>query len=580
MTRFLAQTSPVADSTTSVVTPSIDFLGLLPVLLLTAGAVLLLMFRSLIPPPMNLSSPMKTSSVKRLFSFETAWMFVLAVGGLVAVVVQWFRVQDEGPIAVFGSEFASDGLALFAAAVILISVAAVALLLPRFCEQAQIKKAELYVLLMLSAAGGVVMTGANDLIVMFLGLETLSIALYVMVALNRHGLMSIEAGIKYFVLGSFSSAFFLYGIAMIYSTTGTTRISGINAFFADYIVLRDGVLLTGLALLLVGLCFKVASVPFHAWLPDVYQMAPTPITAFMASAVKVAGFAALMRVIVLALGERAHNWQPAVFVLASATLLLGAILATVQNNIKRLLAYSSISHAGFMLVGVQAASHEGVAAVLFYLAVYAVISLGSFTIVSLLTGPDGDGDSATVASAAGLASRKPLLTAAFVVLLLAQAGIPLTSGFMSKFYVISAAVEARSFWLAVVAIVSAVITAFAYLRIVVSMYFTSDIPATADDGIPSDVDTVKDCHSDIPVAADTGKGDNLERPLTAAHLTTLKLGIPAGKGDPLTGAERLPIGAVVVVSVAVVVTLLVGVLPSPLVSLALDASANLLGSIP
>lgn len=560
MTRFLAQTSPVADSTASVVTPSIDFLGLLPVLLLTAGAVLLLMFRSLIPPPMNLSSPMKTSSVKRLFSFEAAWMFVLAVGGFVAVVVQWFRVQDEGPIAVFGSEFASDGLALFAAAVILISVAAVALLLPRFCEQVQLKKAELYVLLMLSAAGGVVMTGANDLIVMFLGLETLSIALYVMVALNRHRLMSIEAGIKYFVLGSFSSAFFLYGIAMIYSTTGTTRISGINAFFVDYIVLRDGVLLTGLALLLVGLCFKVASVPFHAWLPDVYQMAPTPITAFMASAVKVAGFAALMRVIVLALGERAYNWQPAVFVLASATLLLGAILATVQTNIKRLLAYSSISHAGFMLVGVQAASHEGVAAVLFYLAVYAVISLGSFTIVTLLTGPDGDGDSATVASAAGLASRKPLLTAAFVVLLLAQAGIPLTSGFMSKFYVISAAVEARSFWLAVVAIVSAVITAFAYLRIVVSMYFTSDIPADDADVIPSDVDTAKEDHSDIPVATDTGKGDNLERPLTEA--------------------ERLPIGAVVVVSVAVVVTLLVGVLPSPLVSLALDASASLLGSIP
>ena len=460
MGAVLAQLVPVES-------PAVDWAALLPLLLLAAGALILLMVRSLVParsmPPV----------------IDAVWTFALAAAGLVSVALLWNRDDLGG----FGEQFVMDGVALFVTAIVLVCVALVAPTLPRYCRRLGVEGSEIYVLLLLAAAGAVVMAGSNDLIVLFLGLETMSIAAYVMAALNPHRLESLEAGLKYFVLGAFSTAFLLFGIALVYGAVGTTSLAGIGLYFDNVLVLRDGMLLAGLGMLLVGLAFKVAAVPFHAWAPDVYSGAPTPVTAFMASAVKAAAFAALLRVFVDALGARADDWQPAVFALACATLAVGSVLAAVQSDVKRVLAYSSISHAGFILVGVQAASDEGVRGVLFYLAAYAVIAVGSFTVVSSLSGDDDDRTGLDVM--AGLGSRQPALALGFTILLLAQAGVPFTSGFVAKFSVIAAAVDARSFWLAVVAMVCAVIAAFAYLRVVVAMYFGSPDEARRDDPVAS-----------------------------------------------------------------------------------------------
>ena len=480
-------------------TPPVDWAGLLPVLFPAGGALVLLMVRSLVPS-------------RRLPAvLDAVWTFAVAAAGVVSVLVLW---QRDGEVEAFGGQLVMDRVALFVAVVVLGSVALVAPTLPRYCRRVGVAGVELCVLMMLAAAGAVVMAGAADLIVLFLGLETMSIAAYVMAALNLRRLESLEAGLKYFVLGAFSTAFLLFGIALVYGATGTTSLDGIAGYLDTFIVLRDGMLLAGLAMLLVGLGFKVAAAPFHAWAPDTYTGAPTPVTAFMASAVKAAGFAALIRVFVEALAVRADDWRPAVFALACATLAVGSVLAAVQTDAKRILAYSSISHAGFILVGVQAASDSGVAAVLFYLAVYAVIAVGSFTVMTVLSG-QGD-DRTGLSTLAGLGARRPALALGLTILLLAQAGVPFTSGFVAKLSVIAAAVESRSYWLAVVAMVSAVIAAFAYLRVVVAMYFRGSGPDDDPDEEPQ---------------ADIGIGAGFV--ITIAVLFTVAAGVAPGVLDSL-----------------------------------------------
>ncbi len=450
-----------------VQTPEIDWAGLLPVLLPAGGSLVLLMVRSLVP-----SRWLPAAA-------DAVWTFAVAVAGVIAVAVLW---QRSGEVRAFEGQLMMDKVALFVAAVVLGSVALAAPTLPRYCRRGGVASAELCVLILLAAAGAVVMAGAADLIVLFLGLETMSIAAYVMAALNLRRLESLEAGLKYFVLGAFSTAFLLFGIALVYGATGTTSLGGIAAYLDTYIVLRDGMLLAGMAMLLVGLGFKVAAAPFHAWAPDVYVGAPTPVTALMASAVKAAGFAALIRVFVEALEVRADDWRPAVFALACATLAVGSVGAAVQSDAKRILAYSSVSHAGFILVGIQAASDEGVAAVLFYVAAYAVIAIGSFTVLSALSGSQDDRTS--LDSLAGLGTRRPALALGLTVLLLAQAGVPFTSGFVAKFSVVAAAADAESYALAIVAMVSAVVAAYAYLRMVVAMYFQDPEPEPEAEAVP------------------------------------------------------------------------------------------------
>ncbi len=441
--------------------PDVAWIALGPVLVLIGGALLLMLVSSLAP--------------RKPLPGSYALFTVIVAGGSMAVAIPlWDRVVDEGrgPFSTLADSVGVDGFSVFFTFVIGASVVLAALINDGFLRREGDDGAESYVLMLLSASGGLIMASANDLIVMFLGLEILSIAVYVLAAMQLRRVTSQEAGVKYFVLGAFSSAFFLYGVALIYGGTGSTNLVRIVDFFAANALLDSGLVLAGLALLLVGFGFKVAAVPFHFWTPDVYQGAPSPAVAYMASGVKAAGFAGLLRVFFLAFDGYRLDWQPLIYGLAVATLLVGSILAVVQRDVKRMLAYSSISHAGFILVGVQAASDQGVAGSLFYLAAYVFMIAGSFGVISLI-GREGD-IGHDVDDYRGLSKSRPALALAFAIFLFAQTGVPLTSGFFAKFYVITAAVDAHSYWLAVVAMVSAVIAAYLYLRIIVSMYMTSD----------------------------------------------------------------------------------------------------------
>jgi NADH-quinone oxidoreductase subunit N len=390
----------------------------------------------------------------------------------------WSAVRDGAPYQALAGMVAADGFSVFARVVILAATALGLLVAQGYLRREELEGPEYHALVLLSASGMLLMTSANDLIVVFLALEILSIALYVLSAFDRHRIESQEAGLKYFVLGAFSSAVFLYGVALCYGATGTTSLPGIATFLATNALFQSQLLLAGLALLLVGLGFKVAAVPFHMWTPDVYQGAPSPVTGFMAAGAKAAGFAALLRVFATAFDTYRPDWRPLVWVLAVATLALGSVVAVVQTDVKRMLAYSSISHAGYVLIGFQAGTDRGIAAALFYLLTYTFMVLGSFAVVTVV-GRQGDRRH-HLDDYRGLASSQPLLAAALTLFLLAQAGIPLTSGFVAKFAVFSAAVDARQYALTVIGVLTAVIATFFYLRLIVYMYMTEPEAADAE----------------------------------------------------------------------------------------------------
>ncbi|MEO6627311.1 MAG: NADH-quinone oxidoreductase subunit N, partial [Aquihabitans sp.] len=439
----------------SLATPGVEYSALLPVLILLGGAVLLMVVGALLPRRSKLA-------------WHAAATVVVAGGSIIAAVPLWFRVRDDGPIRAVADAVRVDGLTVMLGIVIACGVILTALLTDGYLRRERLEGPEPYVLLLLSAAGGLMMAGANDLLVVFLGLEILSIAVYVLAGIHVRRARSGEAALKYFLLGALSSAFLLYGIALIYGATGTTNITGIRTFLAENLLTNNLMLLAGFGLMLVGLGFKVAAAPFHAWTPDVYDGSPSPVVAYMASGVKTAGFAAIIRVFVYGFATYRTDWQPIVYALAVFTLLVGSVFSVTQTNVKRILAYSSISHAGFILVGVQAANDLGVRSVLFYLATYTFTVAGSFGVVTIV-GRKGD-NAHDISDYKGLAKRAPLVAFAFLVFLLAQAGVPFTSGFVAKFYVIDAAVNARSYWLALVAMLSAVISVYAYLRVVITMY--------------------------------------------------------------------------------------------------------------
>jgi NADH-quinone oxidoreductase subunit N len=460
---------PLPDDPNPIESPHVDWLAVTPVLILAGAALLLMLISSFV------------TRRKVAVGGYTAITVLASLGVIGVAVPLWRQVQDpeRGPFSTFQGALGVDGFSVFLTVVIAASVALAALFIHDYLRREDMQGVEAYVLVLLSAAGGVVMAQADDLVVLFLGLEVLSISVYVLAALHQRRVTSQEAGMKYFVLGAFSSAFLLYGIAMIYGGTGTTSLVRIVELFSSSAQTEDGLILAGLALMLVGFGFKVAAVPFHFWTPDVYQGAPTPMVTWMASGVKVAGFAGLIRVYVLAFQAYSDDWQPMVYGLAVLTLLVGSVLAIVQTDVKRMLAYSSIAHAGYVLVGVQAASQDGVQSALFYLGTYAFLVAGSFGVVTLV-GRKGDGHH-SLDDYRGLARSRPVLALALAVFLFAQAGVPLTSGFFAKFYVISAAVDAGSTWLAVVAMLAAVVAAFLYLRIVASMYM-SDSESDGDAG--------------------------------------------------------------------------------------------------
>lgn len=457
---------------TPVSYPSIDWLAVAPLIILLGGTMVGLVAGSL--------TKMWRPSA---YALSTA---TLAVAALVVQIVLWMDINSDGARVIINDALSIDHFTMFVWIGITISLGLVALSSADFLRRESMDGPEVYALFVTASFGAMIMAAANDMIVLFLGLETLSIALYVLAASNRRRAESQESGLKYFILGGFASAFLLYGVALVYGATGTTNIGGISDVLRAEIFVRpdDAMLLAGMALMLVGLGFKVAAAPFHFWTPDVYQGAPTPVTAFMASVGKFAAFAAFVRVLVSALSTRSEDWRPVIWVLAILSILVGSVLAVIQTDVKRMLAYSSISHAGFILIGLEAAGHsgdvEGIPAMFVYLMIYAVLVIGSFTVVSLVT-RSGDARS-DLAAFHGLGKERPALALAMTVFLLAQAGMPVTSGFIAKFSVIKSAVVNDSYAIAIIAMVASVIAAFLYLKIMVSMWM-SDV---ADGSAPRD----------------------------------------------------------------------------------------------
>ncbi|SMY07805.1 NADH-quinone oxidoreductase subunit NuoN [Flavimaricola marinus] len=397
-----------------------------------------------------------------------ASLLVWITSGIFLVLALWIGASNGTHIA-FGGTFVDDGFARFAKVVILISAAAILLMSEGYMSRHGLLRFEYPLLVALATVGMMVMVSAGDLMSLYMGLELQSLALYVVAALRRDSVKSTEAGLKYFVLGALSSGLLLYGASLTYGYAGTTVFSGIIE------ATRDGVslgLLFGLVFMLAGFSFKVSAAPFHMWTPDVYEGSPTPVTAFFATAPKVAAMALFARVVHDAFGGVVGDWQQIVAFLSVVSMFLGAIAAIGQTNIKRLMAYSSIAHMGFALMGLAAGSAFGVQAMLIYMAIYVTMNVGTFAFILSM---EKDGRVVTdIASLQMYSKREPLKALAMLVLMFSLAGVPPMVGFFGKFYVLRAAYEAGLGWLAVAGVVASVIGAFYYLRIVYYMYFGED----------------------------------------------------------------------------------------------------------
>jgi NADH-quinone oxidoreductase subunit N len=364
--------------------------------------------------------------------------------------------------------FVHDGITVFTTFLFCAITVMGVLLSWDYVKRARINHGEYYALMLSATLGMIVMAASNDLITIFLGLELMSLALYILVGFRRNHLESSEAALKYFLLGAFASGFLLYGIALLYGATGTTNLGRMAVFLADSPMLGNPLLLAGGLLVLAGFAFKVAAVPFHMWTPDAYEGAPTTVTGFMSAGAKAAGFAALLRFLIVALPGLQVEWRPLLTWIAILTMTVGNVTALLQPNVKRMLAYSSIAHAGYLLVAVVAGGLEGGSAALFYLAVYALMNLGAFGVLALL-GREQE-ERVMVSDLAGLSQRHPALAAAMTVFMLSLGGIPPTAGFMGKVYVFSVAVDAGLIPLVIVGVLNSVISIYYYLRITVVMY--------------------------------------------------------------------------------------------------------------
>jgi NADH-quinone oxidoreductase subunit N len=343
-------------------------------------------------------------------------------------------------------------------------------------EREQLPRGEYYALMLFAIAGMMLMATASDLLVIFLALEVLSLAVYVLTGIRRDSVKGTEAAFKYFLLGAFSSAFFLYGIAFTYGVTGSTRLDRVGSLIAAQALSPTPMQLLAVGLLFVGFAFKVSAVPFHMWTPDAYEGAPPAVTGFMSTGVKAAAFAAFVRVFLSAFEPLKAQWGPVVWVVAAMTMIVGTVVGVTQSSVKRMLAYSSIAHGGYLLVALLAGNDVGKGAVLFYLLAYAVTNVGAFGVIALLESADRPND--RVADYAGLASTHPALAALMTLFLLSLGGFPPLGGFIAKWYVFSAAVKAGYNWLAIIGVLSSVIAVFFYLRIIVMMYMSpADQPA-------------------------------------------------------------------------------------------------------
>ncbi len=427
----------------------VDWWALGAVIALSAGIMVLLLLEFFPVGPRS-----GRAAVVSLVSLVAAGWAVLRVAG------------DRREI--FGGMFLHDGFTIFFT-LLFCSIGVLAVLLSwDYVRRTHINQTEYYALLLSATLGMVIMAASNSLITIFLALELMSLALYVMVGFRRTQLESNEAALKYFLLGAFASGFLLYGIALIYGATGTTELQKIAATIVASPMLDNPLLLIGALLVFTGFAFKVALVPFHMWTPDAYEGAPTSVTAFMSVGAKAAGFAALLRVLLRAFGDVQADWSVLLSVIAVLTMTVGNVSALLQSNVKRMLAYSSIAHAGYVLVAVIAGGTEGASAALFYLAVYAAMNLGAFGVLTLLG--RGREERVLVSDFAGLGFRHPLLGFAMAFFMLSLGGIPPTAGFMGKVYVFGTALHAGLVPLVVIGVLNSVVSVFYYLRVTVAMY--------------------------------------------------------------------------------------------------------------
>lgn len=491
--------------------PDVEYFQILPMLIVFGVAIVGVLVEAFLP---------------RRLRYRT--QVVLALGGLVAAFVSVVLLARNlggslGQVAVMGA-VAIDPVTLFLqGTILLISVLGILLIAERriagsgssddsgaaakgldaFTPQASaipgsvaekvatkagVAQTEVFPLTMFAIGGMLLFPAAEDLLTMFIALEVLSLPLYLVCGLaRRQRLLSQEASLKYFLLGAFSSAFFLYGIALMYGYSGTFSLAGIADTIATDNTAGAGgsaIALIGIGLLTVGVLFKVGAVPFHSWIPDVYQGAPTPITAFMAAGTKIAAFGAMLRIFYVALPELRADWRPMMWGVAILTMVVGTLTAVTQTDVKRMLAYSAVAHTGFILTGVIALNDTGLAATLFYLFAYGFSTLGAFAVVSLVRTRSGE-EATALSQWAGLGRRYPLVGVVFALFLLAFAGIPLTSGFVSKFAVFKAAGEGGAIPLVIVGVVASAIAAYFYVRVIVLMFFTEPPEDAAEVVVPS-----------------------------------------------------------------------------------------------
>ncbi len=478
---MIAAVVAAAPAPTGFVAPEVDWLAVAPVALVIGTAVVGVLVEAFAP-----------RAVRRVVQL------VLSLASLVAAFVCLVLLWDGEARVVLGGAMVMDRPALFLQGTLLVlSMLAVLTIAERgggdvdaFAPQASavpgsayedaarragLAQTEIFPLTLFAVGGMMVFSSAGDLLTMFVALEVFSFPLYIMCGLaRRRRLLSQEASLKYFLLGAFSSAIFLYGTALLYGVTGTVQLAVMRQALVPEAA-DLAIVVVGVVMVLTGLLFKVGAVPFHAWTPDVYTGAPTPVTGFMAACTKVAAFGALLRVLYVGLPQLIETWEPAVLAVAVVTMVVGSVVAITQTDVKRMLAYSSIAHAGFILTGVVAI--EGISAVLFYLIAYGLSTIGAFAVVTLVRERDVEGgitgEATHLSQWAGLGRRSPLLAGTFTLFLLAFAGIPLTSGFTAKFGVFSAAVVGGHAWLAVVGVLASAVAAFFYVRVIVLMYFTA-----------------------------------------------------------------------------------------------------------
>ncbi len=428
--------------------PSVDLAIVAPLLVVTATALIVMLIDLVLPAE------------------SRAWLAYLSLFGLLGAFVVTLQLWGRQASTLNGMALLDNYGVAFTLLFLLVAIVTILLSVTYITERG-LERGEFYALVLFALLGMMVMATAGDLIVVFLGIELLSLPLYVLAGFARPALDSEESALKYFLLGAFASGFLLYGIVLIFGATGSTNLAQIAT------ILGRGsqasvMLYAGVGLLLVGLGFKVSAVPFHQWTPDVYEGAPTAVTAFMIAGTKAAGFAVLLRILLIAFPQVRAVWLPAIAVLAVITMTVGNITAIVQENIKRMLAYSSIAHAGYILVAIAAGGDTGSRAVIFYLVVYALMNLGAFGV--LIAAGRGGSERVTLEDMAGLARERPLLAAVMSLFMLALAGFPPTAGFVGKLLIFQAAVQGGLTWLALIAVLNSVVSVYYYARVIVFMY--------------------------------------------------------------------------------------------------------------